>query len=550
MKKLLSLFLAITFLLTLTSCDMESLLPLLSDLADETEEPCIHSDEDSDELCDNCGLYLGADCPHMDENEDGRCDYCGNSWEYVCENHYDAELDGICDYCHNAFTKVPLETPVIYIEENGAVTWYKREISKNCYDYMLSINGVEEKTGSTKLSSPAHGDVIRVKALAISENGMYLDSEWSEEFIYKREKNYDFLNLGLSGELEGQLVLLAEKPAGTYTMGDHKYIKCPSGDYIIDDGNKIIFFKHGAYECYEIFDSFYNLTRFGADDKYEYYVGLALYSTIFTFLPSDAGNTPTSGDAYLSDRSLTLLSAGEGAEDRIGFLPLNTYTEYSQKIDTAYLLTTYMHPETRTFDWLAPYADKINFWRVEYIGDVWLENSVTIQFTEDFTGEDSRGVKAILKGLGLSGSGMDDLKEILGGMSPEELEALEKEMGGEMPEGYLEELIGMLGDPNNPAGASGGFEGTLSVYVMPFEHEGDSWDDEYKMSGIISEEFTMPYTLQVQYLYKFWYDGGSFATYVRRKEGLYRATLDSGFYVIDKDGNRLQYDWVTGAPIS
>ncbi len=519
MKKIFALFLALALLFTLTACDLESLLPMLSELAEQTGDIDTYTDENGDGLS-------------------------------ACENHYDAELDGICDYCKNPFSKVPLETPVIYIAENGELTWYKKEIDKNCYEYMISVNGEEREIRSSSYDTPAHGDVIRVKALAINENGMYLDSAWSEEFVYKRDKGYDFLDLGLSGEVEGALVLLAEKEAGTYTMGDSKYIKCANGDYIIDDGRKLEIFKHGAYEYYEIFDDCYDLIRFGADDKYEYYTKLYFYSSLFTLLTKRTGDASDGGDRYIAESGLTLLPAGEGAESREGYLPLSTYTEYSRKIDTSYLFTTYMDPETRNFDWLAPYADKINYWKVLYIGDVWLEDSVVIEFTDDFTNEDSLGVRDILKSYGLSGSGgIDDLKDVLGGLSPEEMEALENEMGGELS-GSLSELLGALGDSSNPMSRIGGFEGIISVYTMPFEHEGDSWDDTYKMTGMKSEEFSMPFTLNIRYLYEFWYDGGSFATYVRRKEGLYRYTHETGFYVIDKDGNRLRYDWQTQVPIN
>ncbi len=550
MKKILALLLTLSLLLSLCSCELADILSMLEQMeTNDSSQNCTHEDEDGDEMCDHCYLYLGEDCPHMDENQDGLCDYCGNPWEYVCEYHYDAEPDGICDYCDKPFTRVPLATPVISLMEGGGVTWYEKETYKNCNEYILEINGVEKTVRNAEYVSPAHGDKLRVKALCINENGIYLDSAWSEVFIFQRDKNYDFLNLGLTGEVEGALVLMAEKPIGTYSMGDNKYIKCPNGDFIIDDGRSSIeIFQYDGYQFYDIGTKRYDMTVFGADHKYEYYMALYMYSTLFTLLTNNTGGTPASATAHLSNKNVELLEAGEVELENENVRMMSHYTEYSHAVDTDYLFTTYMHPQTRKFDWITPYADKILYWRVEYIDKVGLENNVVIQFTEDFGTEDSRGVRKILQGYGLSGSG--DLGEILGGLTPEQKEELEGEMQGDIPGFDLDDLLGALGGTDNPLGAYAGWENELTVYTMPFEHEGDNWNDEYKMTGMISDAYTMPYVLQVDYLYKFWYDGGSFATYVRRKEGLYRYTHETGFYVIDKDGNRIPYDYQTQLPLS
>ncbi len=362
------------------------------------------------------------------------------------------------------------------------------------------------------------------------------------------DSSYDFSGLGLSAEVEKALVLMAEKKAGVYTLGDHLYIKCPNSDYIIDEGDKITAYTHGDYCFYEIFSDTYNLTRFTSSYKYDYYMRLYLVSTMFTFLTETSDSVPDNAASYISSR-VKLLSAGEHHEDIEGNVSLANYTEYSGAVNTDYLFTTYMHPETRKFDWLAPYASKIKCWTVAYIDDIWLEDNVSVQFSYDVTTEELQEIHAFLKGKGLSGASSGDIGEVLGGLSAEDIAALEGSLGDELPEGFLENLTGALGGSDNPMGGMYSFEGELSIYTMPFKDEGDNWYDDYKLTGSANKSIGMPFTLNAQYLYKYWYDGGSNATYVRRMDGLYRSTPDSGCLVIDAEGNHIPYDYETGLPV-
>lgn len=54
---------------------------------------CQYTDENGDDICDNCNNRC-ADCGEVkDENTDGICDNCGK-----CSHYKDENRDGICDH--------------------------------------------------------------------------------------------------------------------------------------------------------------------------------------------------------------------------------------------------------------------------------------------------------------------------------------------------------------------------------------------------------------------------------------------------------------------
>lgn len=379
-----------------------------------------------------------------------------------------------------------------------------------------------------------------------------------------RSRQDDFMHIGLGEKIENQLILLAEKGSGTITMGDYFFIVCENGDIIIDhtDDEKIELFTLADYAHYVIGDDNYTKTLYTDAYKKEYYNEIYLNSTMLILMEMDHSKIVADGLGYVAGKGLTLLPHGVsptedcnargifpvGEADKEGLCELWNYTEYTGKVNSDYLTTVYMHPQTRTFDWLHSYAEKVQRWSILYIEDIAMESQVTVYFNDKFTKEDSRGIQSVLEGFGLSGGGVNDLEGALSGLTPEQKAELEKEMETDMPAGSIDAILGALGEGGLFSGLSG-FEGVLPIYQMPFKHEGDNWYDNYNMTGM-SDLAALGATAQlsVEYLHKYWYDGGSFATYVRRKDGLYRTTGQEGMYVIDKDGNRIEYDYETGLP--
>ena len=59
--------------------------------------PCAHKDENTDHVCDICGVTVSE---HTDDNNDHKCDICGKS----ISNHADDDNNHICDLCGKAIS--------------------------------------------------------------------------------------------------------------------------------------------------------------------------------------------------------------------------------------------------------------------------------------------------------------------------------------------------------------------------------------------------------------------------------------------------------------
>ncbi len=336
--------------------------------------------------------------------------------------------------------------------------------------------------------------------------------------------DYDFMNLGLSESQEEALILFYEirKPGSFSLLGDPYAHICANGDIILlDDGgdHQILTFE-GGFRSYKLHknntdENDYDMTDY-AENKKEFYSFLSMHTFAFTLCSRSEENIYSSAQAFLDEQGITLLGPGEVDVESPNRYELLNYREYSGTLNTDYIVTGYMHPQTRYFEYLSAFSDKLLYWEVRYINDsqAYVEASVFFQFTDAFDHRDYDSLKDILVANGVSSLSGN-------GFAP-----------------ALENGFNTL-------------EGQLSVYTMPFEHEGENWYDTYKLMGCINPEagLSFPYSLQVDYLYKYWYDGGSFATYVRRLDGLWRFVFDSSWLMIAPDGTVYKYDPFTGLPL-
>ena len=108
-RKLLSLFLMLALVFSMTACSM----PNLGGTA-----VCQHRDTNDDNTCDKCNTYYtdGKDipedpiCQHRDKDDDSLCDKCDEPYTDgkdipdapVCQ-HRDADDNGVCDKCYNDY---------------------------------------------------------------------------------------------------------------------------------------------------------------------------------------------------------------------------------------------------------------------------------------------------------------------------------------------------------------------------------------------------------------------------------------------------------------
>ncbi len=410
-------------------------------------------------------------------------------------NHWDADIDGSCDYCGRSFQKTQLSAPVIHIDEDGDVSWHVDYEWRDTVSYILRLNGVEIETDKDAYGQqPKHGDRFQVKALA-DPRGTWADSEWSEEFVFEYAQTYEFLNIGLETSQEEALAAYFGNyaPGAYYLFGDLTYYKCENGDLVVwdEDGDHQIFTTNG-YSYYKLhFDDdgecCYDHYRYG-ENKKEYYSALYFCINAFSWCEVGPGEPYADGPDFIANQGITLLGPG-GLDGVGGGYELLNYREYSQQVDRNYIVTGFMHPATRYFDWLPNFDGQVLYWEVEYINDPWVyvENCVRIQFTNAFDHTDFEALRGLLSGQGMSPLYYDSF-------------------GSVNPNGY------------------NSFDGELAIYTMPYEEEGDIWYDTYKMVGYVDSEtgYSFPYMLQVDYLYKYWYDGGTNATYVRRLDGLWR----------------------------
>ncbi len=433
-------------------------------------------------------------------------------YEDPCD-HWDSDLSGTCDKCGRSFQKTKLAAPVIFIDDDGDLSWHVEGQWRNTVSYLLRINGVETETDQDGYGKqPSHGDRFQVKAIA-DPRGEWADSEWSEEFIFEYAQAYEFLNIGLETAQEEALAAYFGNyaPGAYYFFGDLTYYKCENGDLICwdEDGDHQIYTMNG-YSYYKLhFDDdgecCYDHYRFG-ENKREYYN--ALYFCINAFSWCEAGQEQpyADGTAFIAAQGVSLLDPGSVDGAGGGYELLN-YRCYSQSIDRRYIVTGYMHPSTRYFDWLPNFDGKVLYWEVEYINSPWVyvENCVRIQFTADFTHSDFEALRNYLSGQGMTPRYTDSF-------------------GAVTPNGY------------------NSFDGQLAIYTMPYEEEGDIWYDTYKLVGYVDAQtgYSLPYLFQADYLYSYWYDGGTNATYVRRLDGLWRVIPtengDEWMLMISPDG--------------
>ncbi len=443
-------------------------------------------------------------------------------YEDPCGQHWDENADGICDRCERPFTRQQLDAPEISIADDGRLTWYVEGLNSKTIGYLVSVNGVETETNRLYLSEkPHHGDVIKVKALA-DPNGPYLDSQWSAEFTFRYSQDYEFLNIGLTGEQEEALVKFFEdfKPGSYYLFGELNAYKCANGDLIIwEDSGSHQIYNLEAYHYYKLHhrnDEKHNYDMYNyASNKKEFYTALWSNITLFSLCTVEEGNVYANSADFLQDLGITLLGPDQiNVEDPKRYELLN-YREYSSTVDKKYIHTGYMDPDTRYFEYLSEFGDKVLYWEVNYINSplVYVEGKVFIQFTADFDHTDYEKLRSILISKGVGNR-------------------------------YGQEF-GPVNENNYNS-----LDGIKPVFCMPFEHEGDNWYDDYTIVGFTDKDSGMsfPYSMSVEYLYSYWYDGGSFATYVRRRDGLWRFVDEQAWLMIGPDGTVYEYDFETGLP--
>ncbi len=441
--------------------------------------------------------------------------------------HWDEDLSGSCDYCERSFSKTQLTAPVIHIDEDGDLSWHVEGEWRNTVKYLLRINGEESETEKDGMGTqPKHGDRFQVKAIA-DPRGIWADSQWSEEFVFEYAQDYEFLNIGLKTSQEETLVAYFSNfaPGAYYMFGDLYAYKCENSDLIFWDEDKDhqVYTQNG-YSYYKLHanadgESCHDHYRYG-ENKLEYYSALASALTLFSWCTTEGGEVYADGDAFLQAQGITLL--GPGNVDGIGGgYELLNYREYSQSIDRNYIVTGYMHPATRYFDWFSNYSGKVLYWEVAYINVPWVfvEGTVRIQFTEAFDHTDFESLRSNLSTQG---------------MSP-----LYGNSFGAVTEN-----------------AYNSFDGQIPVYHMSYPDENENWYDNYKLVGFVDPEssYSIPYLFQADYLYSYWFDGGTNATYVRRLDGLWRVVPgDNGddiwMLTIGPDGTVYSYDPETGLPI-
>ncbi len=445
-------------------------------------------------------------------------------YEDPCGEHVDEDGDSVCEECGRSFEKQVLPTPELRLDEDGRVIWdndaYYRAVEK----YIVSINGEESELERTNLKEqPHHGDVIKVKAVPY-EGSMYLESEWSKPFTFKYDEDYDFLNIGLTAEQEQDLVALAKKvSAGSYSLGDASYYKCKNGDILTVSPSKTVFISAAdGYKSYELLNhndgvTDYNLINY-AENKKAYYEAYLTNSIFFGILtPEKDGKVYDSAMQYIEEQGITILPKDEFNIEDQSCYELLSYTEYSGRVDRSYITSGYMDPETRYFGYLEKFANKILYWKASRVNspEVYVDFSFEVQFTSDFDHTDFESLRSILAGYGLSPT---------------------------------------YGTEFSPVNANGynSCQAQLSVYTMPFPEEGEQWYDDYTLMGYVDPEsgYSIPYMMKVEYLYSYWYDGGSFATYVCRRDGLWRFDIDdNALLMIAPDGTRQEHDYQTGSNV-
>ncbi len=438
-------------------------------------------------------------------------------YEDPCGEHTDENGDSVCEDCGRPFEKKALSTPEISLDEDGAVSWDKDEYYRTVEKYIISVNGVESETDRSYLrEQPRHGDVIKVKAVPYEGNA-YLESEWSAPFTFKYSQDYDFLNIGLTAEQEKDLVSLKETTvSGAYSLGSTTYYLCKNGDILTVSSSKIVFLScEDGYKSYELIDhgegmTDYNLINY-AENKKAYYEAYLLNSISFTlFKPDEDGKVYDSAMQYIEEAGITILSKDEFRVEDQSCYELLSYTEYSGEIDRSYITSGYMHPDTRYFTYLSAFSDKILYWKTSRVDSpqVYVDYGFEVQFTADFDHTDFESLRNILAGYGLSP---------------------------------------LYGTEFSPVTANGynTCQAQLSVYTMSFPEEGDQWYDDYTIMGYVDTEsdYSIPYLMKVDYLYSYWYDGGSFATYVCKRDGLWRYDIDdNAMLMIAPDGTVQEHE--------
>ncbi len=335
--------------------------------------------------------------------------------------------------------------------------------------------------------------------------------------------NYDFSGIGLTADQETKLteIYVNNKP-GVYTLlGDIYAYKCENGDVISFDkqnDHKLLSavngYKHYKLNYQNNGKNTYDMINY-AENKKEFYTALLSYLNVFSLCKYEESKIYTSADEFLSELGITLLGPETIDVESPERYELLNYTEYSSKVDLKYIHTAYMH-ETHKFDYISEFSDKLLYWQVSYINspEVYVESGVDLQFTEEFDHNDFARLRSVLGGCGMTNSnGSTEFAAI-------------NENGLNM------------------------FNGQLSIYTMPFKDEGETWNDTYKLTGYVNkaEGYPIPYILNVDFLYKYWYDGGSNATYVTRRDGLWRLVNDQSWLMISPDGTVHKYDYETGLP--
>ncbi len=414
-------------------------------------------------------------------------------------NHWDENVDGACDYCGRSFAKTQLSAPVIHIDEDGDISWHVEYEWRNTVKYILRLNGQESETTKDGYGQqPKHGDRFQVKAIA-DPRGVYADSEWSQEFVFEYASEYEFLNIGLETRQEEALAKYFGDfaPGAYYLFGDLTYLKCENGDLIVwdEDGDHQVYTLEG-YHYYKLHKNNNDHNEydhyFFRDDKTSFYSALCSCVNAFSWCTREDQMVYADAAAFLSAQGVFLQGPGQIAQAGGSYNLLN-YREYSDTVDRSYIVTGFMHPQSRYLEWLPSYGDKVLYWEVRYINDphVYVEGSLFIQFTEDFDHKDFESVRGILMGQGLEPLYSDSF-------------------GAVVENGY------------------NSFDGRLPVYYMAYPEEEEYWYDTYKMVGYVDKVngYSFPFSFQADYLYKYWYDGGTNATYVRRLDGLWRVTPD------------------------
>ncbi len=325
--------------------------------------------------------------------------------------------------------------------------------------------------------------------------------------------NYPFSGLGLTADQEEQLKEFYDTcTAGEYSLfGDVYAYICQNGDLIIydEDGDHTVYdmTKRTKAALNKRNDGYstYDLHEWG-ENKKQFFTDLSTATLMFTMTQRGDGETFADATAFLSAQGVTLLPVGKIENDKPDDYELLNYRSYEGEIDKTYILTGFMHPASRYLTFLEPYQDKIAYWEVNYINDprVYTECKVSVLFTEGFTAADYKSMRDALVGMGLS--------NIYGGSFAEVNES-----------GY------------------NSCQGQLPVYTMPYEEEGEIWYDDYSIAGFVQEgeEGNIPYLMTISYLYSYWYDGGSFATYVCRADGLWRYVDDTPQLMIAPDGTKV-----------